>query len=115
MIQQPTCAMAPRVALLHPLLLLAAGLIAWPPDWEGVRAIIDCARSPELGPAEREARAVGYYVELIEGSSGSGNRGFSRPPGWVGFKEADVIRYLDDDFLLFELKPQVHRTLFGQS
>ena len=37
-----------------------------------------------------------------------------RPAGWIGFQEADVIRYLDDDFLLFELKPEIRRTLFGQ-
>ncbi len=114
MIQQPTCAVAARFGLLHPLLLLVAGLVAWPPDWDGVRAVVDCARSPEPGPAEREARAVSYYVELIEGSSGPEASGTARPGGWVGFREAEVIRYLDDDFLLFELKPEVHRTLFGQ-
>jgi hypothetical protein len=114
MIQQPTCAMAARVALLHPLLLLVAALIAWPPDWDGVRAIVKCARSPEPGPTEHEAGAVNYYVELIEGSSGSGTRGAVPPAGWVGFREAKVIRYLDDDFLLFELKPEIHRMLCGQ-
>ena len=72
-------------------------------------------RSPEPGPAEREARASRYYEDLIEGASGSGTRVVNRPGGWVGFKEADVIRYLDDDFLLFELKPEVRRTLFGQT
>jgi hypothetical protein len=76
--------------------------------------VLDCARSPEPGPAEREARAVGYYVDLIQGASGSGARGAAGPAGWVGFKEADVIRYLDGDFLLFELKPGVRRMLFGQ-
>ncbi len=114
MIQQPTCAAAARAALLQPLLLLAAGLIAWPPGWDGVRAVIDCARSPDPGPVEREARAYRYYEDLIEGASGSGTRVVNRPGGWVGFKEADVIRYLDDDFLLFELKPEVRRPLFGQ-
>jgi hypothetical protein len=114
MIQQPTCALAARVALLHPLLLLVAGLVTWPPHWDGVRAIVDCARSPEPGPAEREGRAYNYYVELIEGSSGSRRTAAPRGSGWIGFKEADVIRYLDDDFLLFELKPQVRRVLCGQ-
>jgi hypothetical protein len=106
--------MAARAALLHPLLLLVAGLVTWPLEWDGVRAVLDCARSPEPGPAEREARAVGYYVDLIEGSNGIGPHGVARPAGWVGFKEADVIRYLDGDFLLFELKPRVRRLLFGQ-
>jgi hypothetical protein len=115
MIQQSTCAAAARAALLHPLLLLAAGLIAWPPQWVGVCAVVDCLRSPEPGPAEREGRAVGYYVELIEGSGGSGpdTAGSVKPAGWIGFREAEVIRYLDNDFLLFELKPEVRRTLFG--
>ena len=109
MIQQSTCAAA-RAALLHPLLLLVAGLISWPTEWAAVRAVVDCVRSAEPGPAERERRAVGYYVDLIEGTSGTGA---SRPAGWIGFREAEVIRYLDD-FLLFELKPEVRRTLFGQ-
>jgi hypothetical protein len=116
MIQQPTCAMAARFALLNPLLLLVAGLIAWPPDWDGVRAIVDCARSPEPGPADRETLACRYYEDLIEGPRGSAGRHVHRAgaAGWVGFKEADVIDYLDDDFLLFELKPEIRRTLNGQ-
>ena len=114
MIQAPTRPVAARAALLHPLLLLVAGLVTWPADWDGVRAVLDCTRSPEPGPAEREARAVGYYLELIEGSAGRGPGGVTRPAGWVGFKEADVIRYLDGDFLLFELKPGVRRILCGQ-
>jgi hypothetical protein len=114
MIHQPTCVAAARAAVLHPLLLLAAGLVSWPPEWDCVHAVLDYARSPEPGPAEREAHAVGYYVELIEGSEGSGSRGTARAEGPVGFREAGVIRYLDDDFLLFELKPEVRRTLLGQ-
>jgi hypothetical protein len=113
MIQQPTCAVAARTALLHPLLLLAAGLIAWPSDWDGMRAIIDCARSPEPGPAEREARTCRYYEDLIAGPRRAGSRGGHRAGGWIDFKEADVIDYLDD-FLLFELKPEIRRTLNDQ-
>lgn len=112
MIQQSTCAVASRFAMLHPLVLLVAGLISWPPQWAGVRAVVDGLRSPEAGSADRDGRAVGYYVELIEGSGGGPTT--SRPAGWVGFREAEVIRYLENDFLLFELKPDVHRTLFGQ-
>ena len=37
-----------------------------------------------------------------------------KPSGWVRFQEADVVHYLDGDFLQFELKPSVERTLFGQ-
>jgi hypothetical protein len=112
MIQQSTCSAATRFALLHPLVLLVAGLISWPPEWAGVRAVVEGLRSPEAGPADRDGRAVGYYVELIEGR-GSGSSSV-KPAGWVGFREAEVIRYLDGDFLLFELKPDVRRILFGQ-
>ena len=37
-----------------------------------------------------------------------------KPTGWVSFREADVVHYLDDDFLQFELKPLLERNLFGQ-
>jgi hypothetical protein len=37
-----------------------------------------------------------------------------KPEGWSGIQEADIVRYLDDDFLQFELKPGVRRTLCGQ-
>ncbi len=51
---------------------------------------------------------VGYYEEILGGSN------VGRPEGWIGFQEAGVVRYLDDDFLQFELKPRVQRTLCGQ-
>ena len=66
------------------------------------------ARSPGLRHGDREAHAIGYYEEIIGGANGG------RPDGWIGFREANVVRYLDDDFLQFELKPQVRRTLCGQ-
>jgi hypothetical protein len=109
MIPQSPCAAAARLAPLHPLLLLVAGLIAWPAQWSGVRAVVDCLRSPEPGPADREGWALGYYTELIDGSGG---RGSDATDG--DFRKAGVINYLDDDFLLFELEPEVSRTLFGQ-
>ena len=114
MIHQSTCTLAARAAVLNPLLLLVVGMVSWPAEWDCVHAVLDCARSPEPSPADRESHAVGYYVDLIEGSSGAGSRGTTRPEGWIGFREADVIRYLDDDFLLFDLKPDIRRTLFGQ-
>jgi hypothetical protein len=106
--------MAARAALLNPVLLLVAGLITWPPGWHGVRAVLDCARTPEPAPAERPSDAIGYYIELIEGSGGSGPRGAGRPADWVGFKDSGAIRYLDRDFLLFELEPGFRRVLCGQ-
>ncbi len=112
MIGHSSCNPSARAALWHPLVLLVAGLITWPSEWEGVHAVLDSARSPETIASDHGPHALGYYVELIEGSSGS--RKVARPAGWVDFHESDVIRYLDDDFLLFELKPEIQRTLgFG--
>ena len=115
MIHQSTCTPAARAAVLHPLLLLVAGMVSWPAEWDCVHAVLDCAAfARSRAPPTARRHAVGYYVKLIEGSSGAGSRGATRPEGWIGFREADVIRYLDDDFLLFELKPDIRRTLFGQ-
>lgn len=109
MIAQSPCNLTARPALWYPLVLLIAGLVTWPSEWDGLRTVLDSARSPEPGAADHEPQALGYYVKLIEGSSGT----HARPEGWIGFHEADVIRYLDDDFLLFELKPNLRKTLFG--
>jgi hypothetical protein len=108
-------------ALLHPLALLLVGLVSWPAEWDPIATVLESARSPEPNRAGRESHATGYYEELIGGADGPGGsrselstRFSSKPDGWIGFQEADVVRYLDDDFLQFELKPRVHRTLFGQ-
>ena len=120
MISQPTCAAA-RAALLHPLLLLFVGLVSWPDEWDTIRTVLDSARSPEPNHTSRDGHAAGYYVELIGGRDGPirsrselATRLTGNPDGWIPFPEADVIRYLDEDFLRFELKPRVRRTLFGQ-
>ncbi len=109
MIAQSPCNPAARPVLWHPLVLLIAGLVTWPSEWEGLRTVLDSARSPEHSSIDHEPHALGYYIELIEGSSGYHA---ARPEGWVDFRKADVIRYLDNDFLLFELKPNLCRTVF---
>lgn len=114
MMHQTTCTFAARAAVLHPLLLLVAGLVSWPPHWDCVSAVVECARSPESEPADREPHAFSYYEKLIDGSAGSKPGGTARPDGWVNFRESGVIQYLENDFLLFELKPGFHRTLIGQ-
>ena len=123
MIHQPACSAAARAALLHPLLLLIVGLVSWPTDWDRIHAVIDSARSPGPRIAEREAHSLGYYETIIGASRSPKPYAWhselsswltGRPDGWVGFKEADVTDYLDDDFLQFELKPRVERTLYGQ-
>ena len=122
MIHQPACSAA-RAALLHPLVLLIVGLVSWPAEWDGIHAVLDSARSPGPRIAEREAHVVGYYESIIGGPKSPEPGGWhfelaprlaGRSDGRIGFKEANVIHYLDDDFLQFELKPEVRRTLFGQ-
>ena len=122
MIHQSAC-WAARAALLQPLMLLIVGSISWPSDWDTVHAVVQSVRSPGTRGAEREARVVGYYEMLIGGPKGAesarwpfdlSHRLNGKPVGWISFKEADVLRYLDDEFLQFELKPLVRRTLVGQ-
>ena len=110
-----------RIGILQSLALLVVALIPWPVNWDKVRGMVDSARSPELNRAEREGYAAGYYEGLIGGADGSellngepSLRLIGKPTGWVRFQEADVVRYLEGDFLQFELQPLVQRKLFGQ-
>ena len=126
MIPQPAYTVArPALSLLHPLVLLVVGLVSWPAEWDAFHAVLDSIRSSRPRASERETNVLGYYESIIgtQSNKHSIDRTFdlaprlhthSRPDGRFGFKEADVIRYLDDDFLQFELKPLVQRTLFGQ-
>lgn len=107
--------------MLQCVMLLFATMIPWPADWDKLRSVIDSSRSPEFNRAEREAHAAGYYEGLIGGiDHREGTRGeqslrlLGKPDGWVRFQEADVVHYLEQDFLQFELKPLVERILFGQ-
>ena len=107
-----------RAGMLQTIALLAAASLPLPTCWERVRGAVDSARSPELNRAERENHAAGYYEGLIGGRDGSlvdhRLKLTGKPTGWVSFREADVVYYLDDDFLQFELKPHLSRNLFGQ-
>ena len=75
-----------------------------------------------MNRAERDGHAAGYYEGLIGGNGSHAQSPRSdlslllsgKPTGWVSFREADVVHYLDDDFLQFELKPHLERKLFGQ-
>jgi hypothetical protein len=111
-----------RIGVMQAVLLLALYLFPWPADWDTARSLIDSARSPELSRAERDGHIAGYYEDLIGGSEGQeiwqvepALRLIGTPSGWVRFQEADVIHYLKGDFLQFELKPLVLRTLFGRA
>jgi hypothetical protein len=110
-----------RIGIINSVALLALGLLPWPADWNKVRDVVDSVRSPELNRAERDGHAAGYYEGLIGGRDSaeysrgeSSQRLIGAPSGWVPFKEADVVHYLDGEFLQFELKPAVERTLFGK-
>jgi hypothetical protein len=86
-----------------------------------VRDVIDSARSPEGNRVDRDGHTAGYYEGLIGGGEArdlsrgdASQRLMGKPSGWVPFQDADVVHYLEGDFLQFELKPLVERTLFGQ-
>jgi len=118
---RPTSVAVTGAGMLQCILLLCATIVPWPADWDRLRSMIDSTRSPEFNRAEREGHAAGYYEGLIGGiASREGTRGeqslrlLGKPDGWVRFQEADVVHYLEEDFLQFELKPLVERTLFGQ-
>jgi hypothetical protein len=121
MIDQRACTAAARAALLQPLALLIVGLVSWPPDWERLQTVLDSLRGPEPSRAPGNGHSAGYYEVLIGAAHRpAGSRGepwthpVDKPDAWVGLREADVIRFLEDDFLQFELKPSINRNLFGQ-
>jgi hypothetical protein len=102
-------------------MLLVLGLVSWPADWDPIHTVLDSARSPESNHVGRENHAAGYYEVLIGGGDvSSGPRSdlwariSGRPEGSIRAPDPDIFQFLDDDFLLFELKPLVRRTLFGQ-
>ena len=118
---EPTTIKSARAGTLLTLVLFALGVVEWPASWGFVQTTLDNARSPELNRAEREVSAAGYYEGLIGGGDGpEGARGeltlrlMGKPSGWVRFHDANVARPIPDDFLQFELKPDVRRNLFGK-
>ncbi len=109
-----------RIGIVQSLFLVVVALVPWPADWDKIRSMVDSARSPELTRSERDG-AAGYYEDLLAGGEPSdiprgepSLRLIGKPSGWVRFQDADVVHYLEDDFLQFELKPLVERCLFGQ-
>jgi hypothetical protein len=109
-----------RICFAETLAVLVLGLVPIPAGWATARSILESARSAELNRAERESSAGGYYEGLIGGDGGDGSRNelamrlLGKPSDWAKFHAANVSRVLEGDFLLFELKPHLHRTLFGQ-
>ena len=112
-----------RMCFLQTLALLCLALVPFPETWARARAALDSACSPELNRADRESTAGGYYEGLIGGGDGpQGARSelamrlLGKPTEWVRFHAADVTQPLSDgDFLQFELKPNLQKSLFGRS
>jgi hypothetical protein len=107
-----------RIEIFKTVMLLTVALIPWPDNWDTVCNFMDSARSPE---SARDGHATGYYESLIGGSDwGDGAPGelslrfIGRPGGLVRSQATDVVRFLEHDFIQFELKPLVHRTLLSQ-
>ncbi|MBA3302474.1 MAG: hypothetical protein H0U26_01230 [Acidimicrobiia bacterium] len=103
--------------LLVTAALLALGLCPLPAG--RARSALDSARSPELNRADREAEAGGYYEGLIGGGpegarSELAQRLMGKRTDLVKFHEAGIARVMPEDFLQFELRPGIERTLFGQ-
>ena len=111
-----------RFCFAKTLMLLLLGLAPMPMGWGKAREVIESTRSPELNRADRESSAAGYYEGLIGGGEGpQGGRGelalklLGKPTEWVRFHASDVTYPLPDgDFLQFELKSNVRKTLFGR-
>jgi hypothetical protein len=112
---------AARLCFVQTLIVLVVGLLPIPVGWARARSAMESTRSPDLNRADREASAGGYYEGLIgvgdspEGArSGIAMRLLGKPSDWVRFDAANVANHLPGDFLMFALKPNVSRRIFGQ-
>jgi hypothetical protein len=118
---EATTLLGSRKNITSSVILLVVALIPWPESWEKIVDVVDSARSAETNRQDHDGHATGYYESLIghdDGPEGPlGDLSFrliNRPSGMGRFQAADVVRFLDRDFLQFELKSDVHRSLFGQ-
>ncbi len=105
--------MATGPLVLVALLVLAA--LHLPMDSRVARTR-DHLRSLELNSSDRHANAGGYYESIMNGDGGPDELTLAllgQPADWVKFDESGVAAELPGDFLLFELKPNVDRMLYG--
>jgi hypothetical protein len=110
-----------RLCFAQTLAIFLMGLVPIPLGWALARSALESARSPELNRADRETTSAGYYEGLIGGGEGPQGirsdlamRLLGKPTEWVRFHAANVCNPLPDgDFLQFELKPNIDKTLFG--
>ncbi len=97
--------------------ILAITLIPLPGS--RARSLLRQLRSLEPNRADRDTHAGGYYLGLIEGGSDSARdelttRLMGKTNDWKSFHEIDATNYLRGNLLQFELKPNVHETIFGR-
>jgi len=118
---EPTTVATARAGALMTLGLLLLGLVPWPESLSLISSAVENARSAELNRADREVESAGYYEGLIGGGDGPhGSRSelslrlMGKPSGWIRFQDANVALPIPDDFLQFELRPNVRRSLFGK-
>jgi len=106
-----------RNQFLLTIAVLLLGLAPIPTAWVWSRSLQDSLRSNELNRVDREASSGGYYQGLIgvdhqdEGMSELAIRLLGKPRG-VGRPFAENIKQsLENDILMFELKPNVNQLL----
>lgn len=111
---------AARTCFAKTLAILLLGLIPLPAGWVRARSAVDSARSNEMNRSDREINAGGYYEGLIGTDAPQGAPSeltlclIGKPKGWGRPRASDLKRSLDGDALMFELKPNISQTLFGE-
>ena len=109
-----------RTCFAKTLAILLLGLIPLPVGWVRARSAVDSARSNEMNRTDREINAGGYYEGLIGTDAPQGGPSeltlclIGKPRGWGRPRASDLKESLDGDVLMFELKPNVKQTLYGE-
>ncbi|MEO6811725.1 MAG: hypothetical protein ABI353_21660 [Isosphaeraceae bacterium] len=108
-------------ARFAPLLITVAVLVMALVPLPGslAKSVRQDLQSLSLNRADREAGGGGYYEGLINGGLNDRGGGLTlrllgKPTQWISFHDVDAVQYSKEDFLLFELKPNVNRVVFGQ-
>jgi hypothetical protein len=119
MTHDPGSVHSARICFAQTLALLLLGLAPVPAGWARARSAQDSARSNEMTRTDREIDAGGYYQGLIGVDGPQGSPAwivsvYGKRTDWVRFRAAKVSRFLEGDFLMFELLPNVDRALFGE-
>lgn len=97
--------------------ILAIGLIPTAGN-SPIQGILRSVHAVEANRDDHEKQATGYYVGLIDGDTSSSRDELSlallgKPREWVSFHKVGVARYLQGDFLQFELRRNVDTPIFN--